>query len=90
MDEVAAATEFLLANTGIHGQDLTIDGGLLVTWPQAVRLGSAGLARPAALKAAGQRLGGAFWPGGGQRSKVGGQRGVELAARARLLLAVQR
>ena len=31
MDEVAGATEFLLTNTGINGQDLTIDGGLLVT-----------------------------------------------------------
>ena len=31
MDEVAGATEFLLANTGINGQDLIIDGGLLVT-----------------------------------------------------------
>jgi NAD(P)-dependent dehydrogenase (short-subunit alcohol dehydrogenase family) len=31
MNEVAGATEFLLANTGINGQDLIIDGGLLVT-----------------------------------------------------------
>jgi NAD(P)-dependent dehydrogenase (short-subunit alcohol dehydrogenase family) len=31
MDEVAGATEFLLTNTGINGQDLIIDGGLLVT-----------------------------------------------------------
>lgn len=31
MDEIAGATEFLLTNTGINGQDLTIDGGLLVT-----------------------------------------------------------
>ena len=31
MEEVAGATEFLLANTGINAHDLVIDGGLLVT-----------------------------------------------------------
>jgi NAD(P)-dependent dehydrogenase (short-subunit alcohol dehydrogenase family) len=31
MAEIAAATEFLLANTGVNGQDLAVDGGVLVT-----------------------------------------------------------
>jgi NAD(P)-dependent dehydrogenase (short-subunit alcohol dehydrogenase family) len=31
MDEVAAATEFLLANTAVNAHDLVIDGGLLAT-----------------------------------------------------------
>ena len=31
MAEVADATEFLLRNTGINGQDLCVDGGVLVT-----------------------------------------------------------
>ncbi|MFI1733745.1 SDR family oxidoreductase [Streptomyces acidicola] len=29
MDEVADATDFLLRNGGINGQDLFVDGGLL-------------------------------------------------------------
>jgi hypothetical protein len=29
MEEVADATDFLLRNTGINGQNLIIDGGLL-------------------------------------------------------------
>jgi NAD(P)-dependent dehydrogenase (short-subunit alcohol dehydrogenase family) len=31
MDEVADATEFLLANAGVNAQDLFVDGGVLVT-----------------------------------------------------------
>jgi hypothetical protein len=29
MEEVADATDFLLRNTGVNGQNLVIDGGLL-------------------------------------------------------------
>ena len=29
MDEVAAATDFLLTNGGVNGHDLVIDGGFL-------------------------------------------------------------
>jgi NAD(P)-dependent dehydrogenase (short-subunit alcohol dehydrogenase family) len=31
MEEIADATDFLLRNTGVNAQDLSIDGGLLVT-----------------------------------------------------------
>ena len=31
MDEVAAATEFLLGNAGVNAHDLFVDGGVLVT-----------------------------------------------------------
>jgi hypothetical protein len=31
MQEVAEATDFLLRNSGVNGQNLIIDGGLLAT-----------------------------------------------------------